>query len=38
VFEAAARTIAGALEDPARAKVRSEHVLEIDFIDGQPIR
>jgi hypothetical protein len=38
VVDAAARKIGGALEDPARAKVRSEHFLEIDFLDGQPIR
>jgi hypothetical protein len=38
VVGAAARTIAGALTDAAGAKVSSEHIIEIDFVDGQPIR
>jgi DNA-binding beta-propeller fold protein YncE len=38
VIGAAARKIVGALEDAAGAKVKSENVLEIDFVDGQPIR
>src|SRR4029077_2661292 len=38
VVNAAARTIAGAVENPAGAKVKSEHFLEIDFLDGQPMR
>jgi len=38
VVDAAARKIAGALRDAAGAKVRSEHFLEIDFVEGQPIR
>jgi DNA-binding beta-propeller fold protein YncE len=38
VVNAAARNIAGALADPSGAKVKSEHFLEIDFVDGQPIR
>jgi hypothetical protein len=38
VVNAAARNIAGALEYPSGVKVKSEHFLEIDFVDGQPIR
>jgi DNA-binding beta-propeller fold protein YncE len=38
VVDRAARKIVGALEFPSGAKVKSEHVLEIDFMDGQPIR
>ncbi len=38
VVNAAARRIVGVLEDPAGAKVRSEHFLEIDSLEGQPIR
>lgn len=38
VVASATRKIAGALEDPAGAKVKSENFLEIDFVDGQPIR
>ena len=38
VVSAATRTIVGALEDAAGAKVASENLLEIDFVDGQPIR
>jgi DNA-binding beta-propeller fold protein YncE len=38
VVGAATRTIVGALEDPAGKKVASENLLEIDFVDGQPIR
>jgi len=38
VVDAAARKIAGALNDAAGATVKSEHFLEIDFLEGQPIR
>ena len=38
VVSAAFKKIVGALEDPAGAKVKSENLLEIDFVDGQPIR
>ena len=38
VVATATRRIVGALEDPAGAKVTSEHFLEIDFVDGQPAR
>jgi hypothetical protein len=38
VVSAAARTIAGALKDQAGEKVSSEHIIEIDFADGQPVR
>jgi hypothetical protein len=38
VVGAATRKIIGALEDPAGAKINSENFLEIDFVDGRPIR
>jgi DNA-binding beta-propeller fold protein YncE len=38
VVGTAAKKIVGVLEDPAGAKVKSENLLEIDFVDGQPIR
>ena len=38
VIGAASKTIAGALEDAARARVTSEHLLEIDFVNGRPVR
>lgn len=38
VVATATKKIVGALEDPAGAKVNSENLLEIDFVDGQPIR
>ena len=38
VVDAAARKIVGGLEDPAGARVASEHLIEIDFLDGRPIR
>jgi DNA-binding beta-propeller fold protein YncE len=38
VVAAAAKTLAGALEDAAGAKVNSEHTIEIDFVERQPIR
>jgi len=38
VVGAATRTIAGALEDAAGTKVKSEHVVEIDFVGGEPVR
>jgi DNA-binding beta-propeller fold protein YncE len=38
VVGTAARTIAGVLEDAAGVKVNSEHMIEIDFADGQPTR
>ena len=38
VIGTAARKIVGALEDPAGAKVTSEHVLEFDFAERRPIR
>ena len=38
VIGAANKKIVGALEDASGAKVTSEHFLEIDFVDGRPIR
>jgi DNA-binding beta-propeller fold protein YncE len=38
IVDAAARKIVGALEDAAGAKVTSEQFVEIDFVDGQPVR
>lgn len=38
VVGAATKKIVGALEDAAGAKVKSESFLEIDFVDGHPIR
>ena len=38
VVGAAAKKIVGALEDPAGAKVKSENLIEIDFVDGRPVR
>jgi hypothetical protein len=38
VIDVAARKIIGALEDPERVKVTSEYFLEIDFVEGRPIR
>src|SRR5204863_8281949 len=38
VVGTAARKIVGALEDQAGAKVKSESFLEIDFVDGRPVR
>jgi DNA-binding beta-propeller fold protein YncE len=38
VVGAASKRIAGALEDPTGAKVNSENLVEIDFLDGRPIR
>lgn len=38
VIDAVSRRIAGALENAAGARVSSEHMVEIDFVDGQPIR
>ena len=38
VVGVATRKIAGTLEDAAGAKVSSEHLIEIDFVAGQPIR
>ena len=38
VVDATAKNVVGALEDPATARVTSEHVVEIDFLDGRPIR
>jgi DNA-binding beta-propeller fold protein YncE len=38
IVDAAARKIIGALEDAAGAKVKSEQFVEIDFVDGQPVR
>ena len=38
VVATATRKIAGALEDRAGARVKSENLLEIDFVDGQPVR
>lgn len=34
----ASRRVVGALEHPTGARVNSEHVVEIDFLGGQPIR
>ncbi len=38
VVATATRRIIGALEDPAGAKVNSENFIEIEFVDGRPIR
>jgi hypothetical protein len=38
IVDAPARKIIGALEDAAGAKVKSEQFVEIDFVDGQPVR
>ena len=38
IVDAAARNIIGALEDAAGVKVKSEQFVEIDFVDGQPVR
>jgi DNA-binding beta-propeller fold protein YncE len=38
VIGAATRKIVGALEGPGGAKVTSGNFLEIDFVDGQPVR
>jgi DNA-binding beta-propeller fold protein YncE len=38
VVATATRKIVGALEDPSGAKVNSENFLEIDVVDGAPVR
>jgi DNA-binding beta-propeller fold protein YncE len=38
VVSVSTRTVVGVLEDPSGARVSTDHVLEIDFLDGQPIR
>ncbi len=38
VVGAATKKIVGALQDAAGAKVASEHIIEIDFVEHQPIR
>jgi DNA-binding beta-propeller fold protein YncE len=38
VVATANRKIVGALEQPAGVKVKSENFLELDFVDGQPVR
>ena len=38
IVDAAARKVIGALQDAAGAKVTSEQFVEIDFVDGQPVR
>jgi DNA-binding beta-propeller fold protein YncE len=38
IVDTAARRIMGALEDGAGARVKSEQFVEIDFVDGQPVR
>ena len=38
VVGAATKRIVGTLEDAAGAKVNSEHFIEIDFMEGRPIR
>jgi len=38
VIDAASRKIGGALKNASGARVTSEHFLEIDFMDGRPIR
>jgi DNA-binding beta-propeller fold protein YncE len=38
VVTAATRKIAGALVDAAGARVKSENFVEIDFVDGAPVR
>jgi DNA-binding beta-propeller fold protein YncE len=38
VVDAAIKKISGRLEDTGHATVSSEHLVEIDFLDGRPIR
>jgi len=38
VVDAAIKKISGRLEDTRHATVSSEHLVEIDFLDGRPIR
>jgi DNA-binding beta-propeller fold protein YncE len=38
VVGASTRKIVGVLEGPGGAKVNSEHVIEIDLVDGRPVR
>jgi DNA-binding beta-propeller fold protein YncE len=38
VVGVATKKIVGALEDAAGARVNSEHFVEIDFMEGQPVR
>jgi hypothetical protein len=38
VVTAATRKIAGALVDAVGARVKSENFVEIDFVDGAPVR
>src|SRR3989441_4479989 len=38
VVGVATRKIIGSLEEPAGTKVNSENLVEIDFVDGRPIR
>ena len=38
VVGAATKTIVDTLEDPTGAKVNSENLIEIDFVDGVPTR
>jgi DNA-binding beta-propeller fold protein YncE len=38
VIGVAARTRAGALTDQSGGQVRSEHMIEVDFADGEPVR
>lgn len=38
VIGVAARRTAGALEELAGAKVNSEHMIEVDFVEGRPLR
>jgi DNA-binding beta-propeller fold protein YncE len=38
VVDAAAKKVVSGLEDAATARVASEHLVEIDFLDGRPIR
>ena len=38
VINVATKKIIGALEEPAGRKLHSENFVEIDFVDGQPVR
>ena len=38
VVDTVVRKISGRLEDTGHATVSSEHLVEIDFLDGRPIR
>jgi DNA-binding beta-propeller fold protein YncE len=38
IVDTATRKVVGALEGPAARKVKSENFVEIDFVDGAPVR